>query len=261
MGSRGTGRRDVGWIAVAIGVVGVACGSPAAAQMVGPRMASCAQLEATLDSLRAVAARTTDDDEREQLQNQIGGLAYRLQEGDVWPGDVIDLSVPGLADGKWTGQFTVTPSRQLELPDIDPIPVEGILYAELEEKLASALARYLREPRVRAQVLKRIGVLGQVGSPGFYEVPGSSLVSEVIMQAGGPGPGADVDDVEFRRFGEEIETGRERVVWQNLSLDQLGVRSGDEMYVPGQGSGGLPSAVLGAVTSALGLAFLFIRVF
>lgn len=255
MGRRGAGGRGTGLIAL---VVATAWAAPAAAQMVGPRMASRAQLEATLDSLQRAAVATTDDDERAQLQNRIGGLAYRLEQGDVWPGDLIDLTVTG--EDKWTAQFTVTPERQLELPDIDPVSVAGVLYAELEEKLASELGRYLREPRVRAQVLKRIGVLGQVGSPGFYNVRGSSLVSEVIMQAGGPTGAADVDDVEFRRFGDELETGRPRVAWQNLSLDQLGVRSGDELYVPGQ-SGGVGRILLGAMSTALTLTFLFIRVF
>lgn len=228
------------------------------AQMVGSRMASRADLNAMLDSLQNVAIGVRDEDDRRDLQNQISGLAYRLQQGDIWPGDIIDLSVSG--ETKWVGQFSVTLSRQIELEDIDPLSVDGILYSEAEEAITLLLARYLREPRARVEVLKRIGVLGSVGSPGFYDVPGSSLVSEVLMLAGGPATNADVDRVEFRRLGTRIAQGRPKVVWQTLSLDQLGVNSGDEMFVPPQKTPPF-QWLIGALGVTLTLLFLYTRIF
>jgi hypothetical protein len=200
------------------------------AQMVGTSNASRAELTALLDSLQNVAINSGDEDDRRDLQNQISGLAYRLQQGDIWPGDVVDLSVGG--EAKWVGQFTVTTGRQIELEDIAPLSMEGVLYSEAEESISLQLARYLREPRVRVTVLKRIGIIGAVGNPGFFDVSGSSLVSDVIMTAGGPAANANVDKIELRRMGHRLETGRPNVVWQSLSLDQLGVTSGDEVFVP-----------------------------
>jgi hypothetical protein len=228
------------------------------AQMVGSSNASRAELTALLDSLQNVAINSGDEDDRRDLQNQISGLAYRLQQGDIWPGDIVDLSVSG--EAKWVGMFTVTPNRELELDDIDPLSMEGVLYSEAEESVSLQLARYLREPRVRVQVLKRIGVLGAVGNPGFYEVPGSSLMSDVIMTAGGPDPRADVDKVELRRLGYRLETGRPNMVWQSLSLDQLGVRSGDEMFVPNQKTPFF-TWLMGALGVGLSLLFLWTRIF
>ncbi|MGH7541417.1 MAG: polysaccharide biosynthesis/export family protein [Gemmatimonadota bacterium] len=253
-------KRNVRWgrrVGFIIGLTGIAGAPLSAQQMVGGRLASRAELETRLDSLQRAAAATNGDEDRELL-NQIGALSYRLREGDVWPGDVVDLQVTG--QDKWTGQFTVTPNRQIELVDIDPISAAGVLYSELEQKISSQLARYLREPRVRVEVLKRIGVLGSVTTPGFYMVKGSSLVSEVIMQAGGPAQDADVDEVKFRRLGDEIQTGRPRVAWQSLSLDQLGVRSGDELYVP-QDDPGVGRLLLGALAIATSIGFLIVRVF
>ena len=50
-------------------------------------------------------------------------LLNRLQQGDIWPGDIIDLSVSG--ETKWVGQFSVSPNRQLELEDIDPVSMSS----------------------------------------------------------------------------------------------------------------------------------------
>jgi protein involved in polysaccharide export with SLBB domain len=220
-------------------------------------MASRSELNALLDSLQNVAINVRDGDERRDLQNRISGLAYRLQQGDIWPGDVIDLSVN--AEPKWVGEFSVTPSRHLELDDIDPQPLDGVLYSEVEETITLHLARYLREPRVRVDVLKRIGVLGDVGSPGFYNVSGSNLVSDVIMLAGGPGGSANIDKAQFRRLGERVAEGRPRVAWQSLSLDQLGVISGDELYIPSQGPP-WTAVIMGLLGVAVSLTFIFVRI-
>lgn len=210
-------------------------GASAQGEMVGLRMASRAELEATLDSLQRVATVSTVSDEgRMTLQHQISNLARRLEQGDVWPGDQVVLTVSG--EDRWSGTFTVSPDRTIELPAIDPVDVSGVLYSELEEKIARQIGRYVREPRIRVDVLKRIGVLGEVGSPGFHNVPGSMLVSELIMRAGGPTARADLNKVVFRRFGHPIESGRPRVVWESLTLDQLGLISGDEVFVPQKSS-------------------------
>lgn len=209
--------------------LGALVGAAAAlsAQMYGPRMATRAELEAAVDSLEHLQATASV----RELNQEIVAIRDRLEHGDIRPGDVVTLSVSG--EEKWTGEFTVTPRQTLELEDIDPIPLTGVLYAEAEETVARALSRYLREPRVRLDVLKRIAVLGQVGSPGFYNVKGSALVSDVIMMAGGPGGNAKVEKLQIRRDGDRIPESEARVAFQSRSLDQLGVVSGDELFVPG----------------------------
>jgi len=205
------------------------------AQMVGPRMGSRAEIQVVLDSLQQFAAvATVSNDDRTSLQHQIQNVARRIEQGDIWPGDQVMLTVSG--EDKWTGQFAVSVNRTIELQDIEAVSVANVLYSELEEKIAQQLSRYVRDPRIRVDVLKRVGVLGEVGQAGFYNVTGAMLISDLIMAAGGPSTNADLNKVVFRRLGQPIESGRPRVVWESQSLDELGLISGDEVFVPTKSS-------------------------
>ncbi len=211
---------------VSLGTAGLA-----QAQMVGPREATRSQLEDRLNSMRGELESTRDRDARERLRSDIATLEHRLEHGDLYPRDLIVLNVQG--EEAWSDTFPVNPQREIELPRLDPIPMDGVLYSEIEPKLQEELGKYLRQPRVRAQALKRVAVLGEVGSPGFYNVPGSMLVSEAIMRAGGPTRNANVEKTQLRSFGTRLAQDRGRnLPAQGVSLDHLGVTSGDEIYVP-----------------------------
>jgi len=198
----------------------------------GPRLATREELTRLMEE-RQASLPMLEKDDREEATASVAAIARRLREGDVWPGDIVRLRV--LGEDRWTLDHTVTPMRTIALEGIEPIDVAGALYSELEQHIAESLSRYLREPRIDVDVLKRVGVLGNVGNPGFYLTTGNSLVSELIMQAGGPAANANVDRIVFRRLGDELDIGPQ-VVWQSMSLDDLGILSGDEVYVPQSGS-------------------------
>jgi len=248
-------------VALTAGFAGQLAAQPArviTARTSGPRMASRAQLTALLDSLQAAYSTIKDNDERGTVMMSIATIGRRLREGDVYAGDVVTLRVTG--EDRWSTDFTVTPTRTIELESIDPINLSNVLHAEVEETIARQLGRYLRDPRVQVDVLKRIGITGNVSNPGFYTVAGSILVSDAIMLAGGPGAGGNVDKIQFRRLGTRLDIG-EQVVWQSLSLDELGMQSGDEMYVPQGGSavGRSLLAVLGIVGTITFISFRLFR--
>ncbi len=217
--------------------------------MVGPHDASREQLEALRDSLLADIA-------------SWGGAAYdsagafrlevverRLREGDFDVGDVVDLVT---SEEKWTGQFTVQLDRTLDLPDIPPVSLYGALYSEGEDVVRSDLSRYLRDPQVRMRTTKRIAILGDVGAPGFYDVQGSMLVSQVLMLAGGVGATARLNRMELQRGGQKLATVDQEAA-QLMTLDDLGVISGDHFFLPSAEATNVVLRnvllVLGAVTS------------
>lgn len=202
------------------------------------------ELKTKVDRLQEQLAATRDAGQQQQLRAQIQALQDRLQSGDFLPGDVIRLDVRG--QDTLSGEFVVTEKRNLDLPSIpNPVSLNGVLNSELEATIRDTLATYVRNPQVRAHSLKRVAVLGAVGKPGFYNLPGSTIVSEAVMSAGGPTSNAKVSEIALKRDGQTVREG-DRISFNDQTLDQLGVRSGDVLFVP-QGGGGISfGAVLGA---------------
>lgn len=169
-------------------------------------------------------------------QNHRTGEAFllrnRLQHGDFQDGDRIIVQLLGSVP--YNDTITVRAGKMLPLPRMDDLPLEGVLRSELNARLSSHLAKYLRDSTARATPLLRLAVLGQVGRPGFYYTPADVLVSDVLMLAGGPSGDANLNEMTIRRSGETIWNAQDTrtAVTDGLSLDRLHLRAGDEIYVP-----------------------------
>jgi protein involved in polysaccharide export with SLBB domain len=189
-------------------------------------MATRSELEALLAGKEGAVS----DDLARQLKD-------RLEKGDLQPGDRVALRVVG--EQTLTDTFAVTPERTLELPNMAPVPVNGVLRSELRPYLTKQLGKYIRNPDVQAAALVRVSVIGAVGKPGFYNLPADLLASDAIMAAGGPGGKADMNRTTIRRGAEEIvdEEQLASAVQSGESLDQLNVQSGDEIIVGERGEG------------------------
>jgi polysaccharide export outer membrane protein len=159
-------------------------------------------------------------------------IRQRLEEGDLRVGDRVLLLVEGHT--QLSDTFNVVAGRKLVLPDIGDVPLAGVLRSELQEHLTAQLGRFVRNPTVRVRSLIRLEVLGLVAAPGFYAIPSDVLVTDALMLAGGPAPDADIDRVRLQR-GREVLWEGDRLraaVIEGRTLDQLGVRAGDGIFVP-----------------------------
>lgn len=189
-------------------------------------------------------------------------IRRRLGEGDIFPGDVILLQVSG--DPRMTGVYGVTPKRTIQVPGAGELTVANLLRSELEPHLATELAKYVRNPTVRAEPLLRLQISGSVNRPGFYTVPSSIPIPDVLMQfAGGPSPAADLQRSTVRRGGDVVLPGAalDEAAREARSLDALNLKAGDELRIESRPSGsgvGRALAVLGSLGS---IGFLLVQVF
>lgn len=217
------------WIAAAL-LLGSVTTPLAAQQAESARTDTREELEARRDSLAQVLMRLDDTDERaDEVERRIATIEQRLRIGDFRPGAMVSLDVRGREE--YTGNFPIQPDQTLELPGLDPIPLGGVLYSEAQEVIRGSLAAVLRNPVVELTFQMRLAVTGQVGAPGFYDVQGTLLLSDVLTLAEGPTQGADLDGIEIRRDGRTIMEGEE-LVTGGFTLDDLGLRSGDVIRVP-----------------------------
>lgn len=187
---------------------------------------------------------------KERIRAEAELIRTRLREGDIQVGDQVALYVEG--NQALTDTFTVSLGHVLFLPTIGDIQVGGLLRSELEGRLSQQLARYIINPVVRVQPLIRVAVAGEVGSPGFYTVPAETLVSDMLMKAGGPTPNANLRKLWVERRGNRVWEGEimQAAIAEGRTLDQMSLHPGDQIYVPKA-----PQKLFGdpwAVTRAIG---------
>ena len=217
----------------------------------GPTQDTRQELETKRDSLTSLLQQMdVGDDRAPGIERRIADVEQRLRFGDFRPGDIVGLIVRGQED--WTGSFPVQPDQTIVLSTLPPIPLAGVLHSEAEEVIRGALATVLRNPLVELATQMRISVTGQVGEPGFYDVSGTLLLSDVIMLAGGPTQRSKLESVEIRRLAQTIMSGAE-LTSRGATLDELGVQSGDVVYIP-EDKGGLHtlrtfSVIVGSIAS------------
>lgn len=202
------------------------------AQPTPRRQANRAELEAAAARAEQSARVAKDGKLRAKYAEQAAKIRARLKEGDFQPGHRILLSVYG--DSTLTDTFTVRADRNLLLPNLPPISLVGVLDSELQPYLQTELSKYLKNPTITAQGLLRLSILGAVGQPGFYSFPMDFLVTDAVMEAGGPADDAKMDRVEIRRGGSVVvdKGGMQDAFRLGLTLNDIGARPGDELVVP-----------------------------
>jgi len=201
---------------------------------------------------------------RAQLQKQLEALPAnekngevadvirnRLTNGDFIPGDRIQLVVVG--DSAFSNSFSVRPDTTIELPNINPISLHGVLRSELDSFLETQLRRYMTNPDVQARSLIRLAVVGEVSRPGFYDLPPDAAASEVIVAAGGLASAGDPQRTVIRRDNKTLYTKYQvrQFYIDGSSLDGIGLRTGDQFNVGRRSS----TNVLPIIAAVTGIAF------
>jgi protein involved in polysaccharide export with SLBB domain len=237
----------VGWRGVVLAVAVVTCVAPSlAAQNPGPvnrALATREDLEGLLAAANQGSGPRLTDRERQILE-------HRLQEGDFRVGDRLVVSVAG--EKALSDTFTVRSGQMLVLPDMAPLSLHGVLRSELRDKLQPHVSQYIREPTVGAEALLRIGILGSVARPGYYNVRADQPLGDVLSVAGGLATEADLGKAVILRDGSEYWPREEvrRAMASGKSLDVVGLQSGDEIQIGrrGAGFGSTLAIITGVVT-------------
>jgi polysaccharide biosynthesis/export protein len=152
--------------------------------------------------------------------------------GPIQPGDRVLLRVTG--EPTLSDTFTVMQGPALDLPALGVVPLAGVARDSIQPHLTAFLARYLNAPIVRAQVLLRLGIIGEVTRPGFYALPAGAVLEDLIMTAGGMTRDARFERSRLERNETVLLRGAEveRAVASGRTLDALDLRSGDALHIP-----------------------------
>ncbi|MEO8295141.1 MAG: SLBB domain-containing protein [Gemmatimonadota bacterium] len=200
--------------------------------------ATRAELEAALVEIDKILSSPAYGPEiKSQKRGEGDMIRVRLKDGDFQVGDQIKLtlSVPITPTGQPTtnAPVTVGPDQMLQIPDISPIPLHGVLRSEVQDYLTQYLSRLFKDQTVQAIPTIRLTISGGVKQPGFYQLPADTPLTDAITQAGGFGGGTDLSKTVVKRSNEEL-WGKEEMnqfIIDAVTLDQLNLRSGDELIV------------------------------
>lgn len=158
------------------------------------------------------------------------------QEYLLGPGDVVDIAVFG--DSDLTKSVTVRSDGKISLPLLGEMLAVGLTPTQLAEKIAAALKPYMKDPKVtvtlsQARLLK-IYLVGEVRSPGSYDMKPGWTVVEAIAQAGGLTEKANLKkSVLIRRSTNKIiPLDLDRLILKSDQTANLVVEDGDVIQVP-----------------------------
>ncbi|HWP37063.1 MAG TPA: polysaccharide biosynthesis/export family protein [Gemmatimonadales bacterium] len=152
------------------------------------------------------------------------GATYSLRAGDIVRVDVWGQT-------QYSGQFQVDERGILQYPVIGEIDTRSLTVADLRDRIRAGLETVFNAPFITVTPLFRMAVLGEVARPGLYTVDPTLSVIDVVAMAGGPARNGDLNKIRLLRDGEQLQVSFQRQNIQGRSLQEIGVRSGDQILV------------------------------
>ena len=164
------------------------------------------------------------------------------------PGDVIRLRIWREPD--LSGEFPVAEDGTVTFPKIGAVKATDFTPVALEETVLERYGHYLRNPSIEIVPLRRINILGAVRAPGLYPVDPTMTLRDAVAMAGGVTPNGRHDRVELIRGDMRLYTE----VRGETRITDLGIRSGDQIYVPERAwmsrNAGIVATVASTIVSA-----------
>ena len=158
----------------------------------------------------------------------------------VGPLDELKIEVFGESDLSQT--VTVRPDGKISLPLVGDLLVTGLTVVQVGQRLSEALKTYLKSPRVTVTlskprpdaVQKFVYLVGQVKSPGSYEIRVGWTVMEAIAQAGGVTPKAALKKATLLRRGstQTVTLDLDRLLVKGDQTANVALEGGDVIMVP-----------------------------
>ena len=153
----------------------------------------------------------------------------------IGPGDTINILFFGKKSYEISPQ--VTRDGNLNIPDLGPVSVAGLSFAELKENLLDRVA--IQMIGVKASISLgelrsiRIFVLGDVYKPGSYTVNALSTLSNAILASGGIKRIGSLRDIQLKRKGKVISHfDLYGLLLQGDTSDDHRLLPGDVVFVP-----------------------------
>ncbi len=146
------------------------------------------------------------------------------------PGDGLKLIFYNIAD-TISGQYYIQDNGNVSLPYLGSIRVADRNIDSIKQEIYSKYSNLYRNPELTILPIVRVNVFGEVNKPGFYYVTGTDKLADLIAMAGGTTPDANVGNIRLTRNGKELDVDGDKIIESGSKLDDIGLQSGDQIYV------------------------------
>lgn len=176
---------------------------------------------------------------RLQAYVESGGVAEYL----IGPGDMLNLTLRDVQ--LQVEKVTVRPDGNISFSLAEDIRAAGRTVAQLDATLTAEMGRYLRNPKVDVEVVefqsKMVSVLGALQTvitsgtktgQGRYPLKGRTTVLDIILDAGGTTPDAQLNQVQLVRQGTSYPLDIQRVMAGDPTNNPV-LQGDDIVIVPG----------------------------
>ena len=160
-------------------------------------------------------------------------------------GDILFISIPqrqapgrrpdtrdsaDLSESFTRNKVQVDAKGFIYVPDYGHIYVNGITANKIKEIITSRLPKYIALlGKVEVSIIEKrqfVQILGHVTNPGWYDVPDTANIQEVLVTAGGVVDGAVMSDISIQR---KLETRIERI---KINLFQFNITGDERLLTP-----------------------------
>lgn len=148
-------------------------------------------------------------------------------------GDVLQIIVWGQEE--YSGLFKVGDAGSIQYPGIGQIEVAGQNMGDITADIRGRLGQFFNAPFVTVSLQFSIAVLGEVQGAGLYPVDPTLTVLDIVAMAGGPTENGNINKIRLLRAGQSMELAFESDEVGARTLQEVGLRSGDQVYVTRRG--------------------------
>ncbi len=157
----------------------------------------------------------------------------------VGPGDSIVLTIWGSFEGIYN--LEVNRSGEVLLPQFGPIKVAGARFGQLNDIFRTNLDRLYKDFKLSVNIGKlrqiKVYLVGEVRSPGDYNVSSMATLINALAAAGGPTRNGSLREIQIKRNGQLVTTVDLYDFFLNGDKSRdIRLQSGDTVLVPSIGA-------------------------
>ena len=151
------------------------------------------------------------------------------------PGDTLRIDVWGSIEGNYLA--TIDRNGEIVLPKIGAINLWGQSFKQSTDTIQKQIGKYFSkfELNVTLGALRsvHIYIVGEVQSPGAYQVGSLSTVLSALSEAGGPTKSGSLRNIQLRRNGQGVAViDLYDFILNGDSSANVRLQSGDTLFVP-----------------------------